>query len=378
MAFAMAVNEYATLGREMQVFGVENEVERELDGLIEHNASAAQRLQFLAFLFTPLYATVLLGLLVGGLAAVQALGITDFAVLGAVMLVMIRSLAYAQLAQGVFAALHSYAPYLSDVQQRLEELQADEVDRRGVPVDRLMPMRASSLSFQYEADRQALVGLDFELRFGEIIGIVGPSGSGKSTLVQLLLRLRQPTEGSLTADGTDVGKFAISSWRERTAFVPQDSHLIHGTVAENIRFFRDGYSDDDVRQAAAWAQVEADIDSWPDGFEHRIGDEGRTLSGGQQQRICIARALLSRPELLIMDEPTSALDLQSEARIRDAIEEMRGETTVVIVAHRLSTLEICDRLMVIKDGRLRSFDTPKRLRETDSFYKEALTLSGLE
>lgn len=378
MAFATSVNEYGGLGREMQVFGVEDRVEEQLYELIEDNARAAQRLQFLAFLFTPLYATVLLIVLVLGLASVRALGITDLAALGAVMLVMIRSLAYAQLAQGVYAALHTYAPYISDIQHRLDSLRADAVMRDGRAADVITPIMATDVSFEYVLGKAALSDVSFSFDGGEIIGIVGPSGSGKSTLVQLLLRLRHPTEGLITAAGSDISEIAMNDWRRMTAFVPQDSKLIHGTVAENIRFFRDGFSDDDLLRAAELAQISDDIASWQGGYDFHVGDAGSVLSGGQRQRLCIARAVLSRPQLLIMDEPTSALDVQSEAKIRDAVERLRGDTTVVIIAHRLSTLDICDRIMVIHSGRLRSFDTPERLRETDEFYREALVLSGIQ
>lgn len=378
MAFATSINEYGGLGREMQVFGVEDPIEKELEGLIDENAHASQRLQFLAFLFTPLYATVLLVVLVLGLASVRALGITDLAALGAVMLVMIRSLAYAQLAQGVYAALHTYAPYLSDLQARLDSLRSDAVVRSGQNVEVITPITARDVGFEYVPGKAALSDVDFSFDGGEIIGIVGPSGSGKSTLVQLLLRLRQPTDGTISAAGVDISTIAIDDWRRLTAFVPQESKLIHGTVADNIRFFRDGFTDDDLIRSAELAQISDDIESWPGGYQYHVGDAGSLLSGGQRQRLCIARAVLSKPQLLIMDEPTSALDVQSEAKIRDAIERLRGVTTVVIIAHRLSTLDICDRIMVIHSGRLRSFDTPERLRETDEFYREALVLSGIE
>lgn len=308
----------------------------------------------------------------------SALGITDLAALGAVMLVMIRSLAYAQLAQGVYTALHTYAPYLSDLQARLESLQADAVCRTGQPADEITPVVAKNVSFEYVAGTPALSDVNFSLQRGEIIGILGPSGSGKSTLVQLLLRLRNPTEGSVNAAGMDIRDIELADWRLQTAFVPQDSKLIHGTVAENIRFFREGFNDHDLVRSAKLAQIADDIETWPGGYDYHVGDAGSVLSGGQRQRLCIARAVLSRPKLLVMDEPTSTLDVQSEVRFRNTIEQLRGQTTVVIIAHRLSTLEICDRIMVIHSGRLKSFDTPERLRDSDEFYKEALVLSGMD
>lgn len=378
MAFATAVSEFAGLGREMQVFGVESRIERELDTLIEENANATQRLNFLAFLFTPMYATALLALLVGGLGFVKALDVTNLATLGAVMLVMIRSLAYAQLAQGVYSAIHTYAPYLVDIQARLAALRDDAVEPDGATLEHLMPIVATDVGFEYVSGTPALTDVSFTLGTGEIIGIVGPSGSGKSTLVQLLLRLRTPTEGSITAAGEDIFGFALADWRRATAFVPQDSRLINGSVADNLRFFRDGFSDEDLVRAATTAQIHDDIMSWEGGYDHQVGDAGHSLSGGQRQRLCIARAVLSRPELLIMDEPTSALDMKSEAKVRDAVDQLRGETTVIIIAHRLSTLDICDRIMVIKNGRMEAFDTPDRLSDTDEFYREAVALSGLQ
>lgn len=378
MAFATAINEFAGIGREMQVFGVEERIEHELDGLITENTDAGQRLNFQAFLFTPMYATALLLLLVGGLASVRALGVTNLAALGAVMLVMIRSLAYAQLAQGVYSALHANAPYLADIQRRLDTLRGDAVPRDGITVDNIMPLEAKALGFEYVAGTPALADVSFQLDEGEIVGIVGPSGSGKSTLVQLLLRLRVPTAGVITAADHDIFDIAIGSWRSSTAFVPQESRLIRGSVAENIRFFRDGYTDADLVRAAKLAQIHDDIETWAGGYDYEVGDAGHVLSGGQRQRLCIARALLSHPQLLIMDEPTSALDVQSEAKVRDAMRTLRGETTVIVIAHRLSTLDICDRIMVIQDGRLVAFDTPERLSKTDEFYREALSLSGLQ
>lgn len=375
--FATAVSEYSALGNEMQVFGVEAEIASQLDDIIDDNARASQRLSFQGFLFTPFYATVLLMILVGSLTAVKALGLTDLATLGAVVLVMLRSMAYAQLLQGVITSLHSSAPFISDLDERLLALEEACVSKDGLGSNTALPLVATDLSFSYGAEKHALLGLSFSIRPGEIVGIVGPSGSGKSTLVQLLLRLRTPTAGSIEADGIPVSRIAIKSWRENTAFVPQDARLLHGTITDNIRFFRSQYSEQDVREAASLANLHEEILALNLGYQTIIGESGHTLSGGQRQRICIARALLSRPGLLIMDEPTSALDVKSEAKIRDVVEGFRGRRTVVVIAHRLSTVEICDRIMVVKDGLLVAFDSPSELRKSDEFYRESLELSGL-
>ncbi len=212
--------------------------------------------------------------------------------------------------------------------------------------------------------------------FGEV-GIVGPSGSGKSTLVQLMLGLRQPTAGRVLAQGREIQHFSRSEWARRVTFVPQAAHLMAGTVADNIRFLRDDVSDADIEQAARLAHLHEDVVAWPEGYGRDVGERGGHLSGGQQQRLCIARALVENPDVLILDEPTSSLDVRSESLIRETLSELSKRMTVVVIAHRMSTLEICDRIMVIQDGQLKGFDTPDNLETTSPFYREALALSGM-
>jgi ABC-type multidrug transport system fused ATPase/permease subunit len=194
--------------------------------------------------------------------------------------------------------------------------------------------------------------------------------------VQLLLRLREPTEGRIIVNGVGSREFSFADWARLVAFVPQDAHLFNGTVAENVRFFRD-VIDAEVDSAMDQTHLRGEIESWPDGVDTLVGERGRSLSGGQRQRITIARALVSHPDVVVLDEPTSSLDLQSESVIRKTLADLASNATVFIVAHRLSTLDICDRIMVIQGGRLRDFDAPQRLEKTSRFYQEALRLSGL-
>ena len=148
-------------------------------------------------------------------------------------------------------------------------------------------------------------------------------------------------------------------------------------MAENIRFFRDGISEEDLREVAHQANILTDIEGLPQGFETHLGERGSQLSGGQRQRLSIARALVGRPELLILDEPTSALDGQSEALIRSTLASLHGRLSVVIIAHRMSTLDICDRIMVIESGRMTALDTPDTLRSDSTFYRTALAVAGI-
>jgi ABC-type multidrug transport system fused ATPase/permease subunit len=161
------------------------------------------------------------------------------------------------------------------------------------------------------------------------------------------------------------------------SFVPQDARFFAGSVADNIRFFRADLDDHAVHRAAKLANLYDEIMAMPDGFETPIGERGGRLSGGQRQRLSIARALAEEPDILVLDEPTSSLDVRSEALIRESLSGLAERTSVLIIAHRLSTLEMCDRIMVVYDGEIQGFDTPGRLERDNPFYREALRLSGL-
>jgi ABC-type multidrug transport system fused ATPase/permease subunit len=190
--------------------------------------------------------------------------------------------------------------------------------------------------------------------------------------------MRNPESGSIKANGIDLKEIDRSSWASKVAFVPQEATLITGTVAENIAFYRPGISEQQMIEAARSAHVLDDIQKLPQGFNTNLGERAQQLSGGQRQRLSIARALVGNPELLILDEPTSALDMKSESVIRDTIAALNGKVTVVVIAHRLSTLDVCSRLMVIQEGRLKALATPTELAENNDFYKEALFLAGLK
>jgi ATP-binding cassette, subfamily B, bacterial len=233
------------------------------------------------------------------------------------------------------------------------------------------------VSFAYVPGTPVLRSLSFQVEPGEAVGIVGPSGSGKSTLVQLLLRLRHPSDGRLLVDGIPADEISIDSWYRRVAFVPQEPRLFRGTVSENIRFFRQDLAPDAIERAAKLAYLHDDVMDWVDGYETDVGERGGSVSGGQRQRIVLARALAEEPDVLILDEPTSALDMKSESLVQDTLEGLKGRSTMFIIAHRLSTLNACDRIMVLSNGELQGFDTHDELRRSNPFFAEAVALSQL-
>jgi ATP-binding cassette subfamily B protein len=377
LAYATAISETSATAREIKIFSVDEEVRKRIDAAIDAHGRAFQRTRFLTHLLPGLYQSMAMLLVIGALGVVYFAASTQLASIGAVILIMLRSFMYGQQLQTAYQALHESAPYLEQLRARQREYRAAAVERGGAPVARVDEIAFDRVWFEYEPSRPVLREVSFDVTRGELIGIVGPTGSGKSTLVQLLLRLREPTSGAVLADGRDVRALSLDDWHRRVSFVPQDARLVSGTVADNIRFFRDHINEPAIQQAAKLAHLHDEIVSWPLGYDTQVGERGDQLSGGQRQRLCIARSLVGSPDVLVLDEPTSALDPSSETLVRETLSALAPRVTVFIIAHRLSTLHTCGRIMVLQDGQLLGFDEPAQLRRSSPFYQEALRLSGL-
>jgi len=316
-------------------------------------------------------------LVVGALAIVYAADFSGLSSFGAMALIMIRSLTYGQVLQTTLQNLHISAPYLETLREEGVTYAAAAIERGGAPVGTIEALAFEHASYEYVPGHPALREITFAVKPGEIIGVVGPSGSGKSTLTQLLLRLREPTSGRVVVNGRDAKELDLDDWYRHVSFVPQDVHLFADTIAANIRFFREGIDDATIEHAARLANLHDEVMALPLGYDTQVGERGSAISGGQRQRLCIARALVTEPDVLVLDEPTSALDVKSETLVRATLADLAPRATVFVIAHRLSTLSICDRIMVIRDGRMQGFDEPERLEATSSFYRETLVLSGM-
>ena len=378
VAFSNGVAQVGTLGLEIQAFGVQKQSEKHLDDLIESDAIAQRRVGLIAYSVSPIYVSLAYGAVIGALAVVASLGTDKMQSSGAVMLVMMRTLSYGQTLQQGSVYLAQIFPFLNRIASTIKEFETNRATSGSRQIAHIGSIEFSNVGFSYVEGRTVIRGISCQLLAGHSYGIIGPSGSGKSTLVQLLLGIRDPDGGFISSNGIDLKEIDRNSWTSRVAFVPQEATLITGTVAENISFYRPGITEEQMVEAAKSAHVLDDILKLPHGFDTNLGERAQQLSGGQRQRLAIARALVSNPELLILDEPTSALDMKSESVIRDTIAALNGKVTVVVIAHRLSTLDVCSRLMVIQDGELKAFASPAELASNNDFYKEALRLAGVK
>ncbi len=214
----------------------------------------------------------------------------------------------------------------------------------------------------------ALNGVSFRVRQGEKLAIVGPSGAGKSTIFHLLLRFYDPSAGRVTLDGINLTDLDPADLRARIALVPQDGVIFAATVRDNIRFGRQDASDEEVSRAAAHANADAFIAALPRGLDTQLGERGITLSGGQRQRIAIARAILRDAPLLLLDEATSSLDAESETQVAAALADLMRKRTTLVIAHRLATVQSCDRILVIDEGRIVEEGTHQSLIAAGGLY----------
>ena len=213
-----------------------------------------------------------------------------------------------------------------------------------------------------------LSDVSFDIPKGSVVGLIGPSGGGKTTVADLLLRLVTPTGGRILVDETPLESLGLSEWRERVGYVTQDTFMQNASIAENIRFYRPEVTLEDVHEAARKAHIDDVIRALPDGYDTLIGDRGMMVSGGQRQRLALARALAGHPALLVLDEATSALDADSQREIQKAIDALRGTLTVFVIAHRLSTVEGADHIIVLERGSIIESGSPAELRTDPASY----------
>lgn len=375
MRYAGAVGEANRMAEETQVFGIGQTQRSRLDLFIKDSQALYMRTQLISRAVPGTYQSMIYLLLVLGLIGLQGAHVSHFSSLGAVVLLLVRAGTYGQQVQGMYQLVRQALPYLERIENATTRYAESATTDGDLALPAVRKLAFARVGYAYRAGRPVLSDISFEVSGGETIGVVGPSGAGKSTMVQMLLRLRAPGTGQYLINDVPAYRYAQADWARRVAYVPQQPRLIHASVAENVRLFRP-ISDEAVQRACQLARIHDEIMGWDEGYDTIVGPRAEAVSGGQQQRICLARALAAEPEMLVLDEPTSALDPRSEMLIQDSLTTLREKLTLFIIAHRMSTLAICDRVMVIIDGRLDAFDTLASLRASNHYYRLASSLSS--
>ena len=267
----------------------------------------------------------------------------------------------------------------SESAQRIVEVLTEESALQS-PADAVHTVQDGSIDFDHvsfkyskKAERMALEGVDLHIKSGEVIGIIGGTGSSKSTLIQLIPRLYDVTEGSVRVGGVDVRKYDLESLRNQVAVVLQKNVLFSGTIKENLRWGNKEATDAEMEEACRLAQADEFIRQFPDGYDTYIEQGGTNVSGGQKQRLCIARALLKKPKILILDDSTSAVDTRTDALIRQGFREFIPETTKIIIAQRVASVEDADRIIVMDGGRISAIGNHEELMKSSEIYREVYT-----
>ncbi|HTB71290.1 MAG TPA: ABC transporter ATP-binding protein [Solirubrobacteraceae bacterium] len=373
--YAGGIAESIRVAEEVHVFGVVGTQRKAIAVLVRASQELFYRTQVLGRLVANLYQSFIFVLLVAGLGGLYLIGRRHVGSLGGVVLILVRAGTAGQLVQGAYQSLAQSLPFIERIQETAERYLDSSPADGELTLPRVERIAFEDVGFAYNPGRPVLSGIGFEIERGEVIGIIGPSGAGKSTLVHLLLQLRVPDHGRYLVNGVEAAEFKRTDWTGQVAYVPQEPRLLHASVAENIRFYRE-LDDAAVERAAKLARIHDDVIGWPARYATIVGPRADAVSGGQQQRICLARALAARPEVLVLDEPTSALDPTSEALIGESLTALKHELTLFIIAHRMSTLDMCDRVMVIVDGRLAAFDTKALLQRDNTYYRHASQLAA--
>lgn len=359
----------------VRTFGREEHEQGRFDHASDRVSGSVFRLGLVSGAVGPIYEVLTATLLV----AVLVVGVRDTGDLAALLVfifVLYRLQPKVQSLDGIRLSLDSLAPSVGAVAALMDPEGKPYVRSGSVPWEGLQEgVRFEDVSFRYDPTWDpALDRVTVTIPAGKTTAFVGRSGAGKSTLIKLLVRLYDPTGGVVTADGVPLSDLDLAAWRGRIAFVSQDAHVFNATVRQNIAYGRLDATDAEVASAAKRADAHGFITALADGYDTEIGERGTRLSGGQRQRLALARAIVRDPDLLILDEATNALDTFSEHLIQEALDVLRRDRTVVVIAHRLSTVEEADHIVVMDGGRVAEQGTLQELLALDGLFAELYRL----
>ncbi len=377
-AYAEELFECGDQARELRVYRAFPFLRARLGARSADLRSIEQRAAFWGGLVTPVYQYAALSSIVVVLLVMNTGNSDQIVSVAAVALLLLRSLSFGQQLQSSIQQMMETLPYIERFDAAIIEHETERDEDGGDELGSVETLGLHEVSFTYDGVEVALVEVDLTIRSGEAVGLVGPSGSGKSTLSQIVLRLREPSSGRFDVNGRPAKVYSADSFYRRITHVPQESRLLIGTVAENIAFLDPTIPRSDIVDAARRVGLHDFVTTLADGYDTAVGPGSRDLSGGQVQRVGIARALVRKPDVLVLDEPTSALDVHTESVIQEALSNMPEHMILIVIAHRLSTIKACDRVLVLEDGRVAADGAFQAVYRENAFFRRSVDLGRLD
>ena len=373
-----SIEENVRAMRVVKGFSREEHEKRKFTAAAENIRADFTKAERIVALNTPLmqiciYANMIFVLLVGSRLAIESGGTTvDVGQISAMLTYGMQILMSLMMLSMIYVILTISGESIKRIGEILAEEPSLTSPREALTEVKDGSVSFRSVSFKYAktAERESLSAVDLEIAPGMTVGILGGTGSGKSTLVQLIPRLYDVTEGAVLVGGEDVRRYDLTALRGAVAMVLQKNQLFSGTIAENLRWGNPDATDEELREACRLAEADSFISTFPDGYETRIEQGGTNVSGGQKQRLCIARALLKKPKILILDDSTSAVDTRTDAAIRAAFRSYIPATTKLIIAQRVASVMDADMILLLENGRIAARGTHESLLATSEHYRE--------
>ena len=317
-----------------------------------------------------MYAVIMILIYIGGKGIVT--GIMETGALTSIIVYALQIIGSLMMVTSVFVMIMIAGASTDRITEVLNEIpeMRDPADAVTSVTDGDIIFDHVSFSYAGEGGNLSLKDVNLHIKSGQTVGIIGGTGSAKSTLVQLIPRLYDVTEGSVKVSGIDVRKYNLEALRDQVSMVLQKNVLFSGTIYDNIRWGNENATDEEVQNVCKLAQADGFVREFPDGYNTQIVQGGNNVSGGQKQRLCIARALLKKPKILILDDSTSAVDTKTDALIRKAFREEIPNTTKIIIAQRVSSIEDADQIIVLENGEISGIGTSEELLKTNAIYRE--------